>query len=59
VTGRWRGRFCAYDFLLRLHVCVLWNDNLIGVHEGSTRLSSRVIASHFQSRGFGEAKGLK
>jgi hypothetical protein len=32
---------------------VLCRDNTAGVHQGSTRLSSRVIESHLESRRFG------
>jgi hypothetical protein len=38
---------------------VFWSDNLVGVYQGSTRLSSRVTESHLQSRGFGATKRLR
>jgi hypothetical protein len=38
---------------------VFWRDNLVGVYQGSTKLSSRVTEGHLQSRGFGVTKRLR
>jgi hypothetical protein len=52
------GRIAHKPLPMSIWALVFQGDNLVGVYQGSTRLSSQVTASHRQSRRLGATKGL-